>query len=515
MRASLAQILAAAGFLTASAVGPFVPSAIAASNDDVLDVTSPNEIAGLDPAKSGYIFSRTQVVETLFTINRDRKLVPMLARESRTENDGLIWHFTLRDDVVFHDGTPMTPQIVADDLQRAFERPGVLHQAPITKIAATDNGIVVTLSSPFAMLPAFLSHYSTVILAPSSFDENGDVTSIIGTGAYKVDTVTPPLHVELSAFDQWWNGHAHIEKINYLAIGRGETRTMMVQSGDADLAISLLPVSVTQLKSNPDVNVTIATVPRTRMLKLNLAKPFFDEVTERKALSMAINREALSAVVMRNRDLAATKLFPPSIPGWSTDDSAPLEYNPDAARKLLADAGWKPGADGVLENDGKRFEVTLRTYASRPDLPLLATALQSQLRDVGIAVNISVGSYTEIPAGHADGTLDLALLTRSFSQVPDPAATVIADYGPGGADWGSMNWSNTEAFDLVADLKSTADPIARVAIQEKLAAILQNDLPTIPVVWSELAVASTAKLENVYVDPYEQNYHLADMRWAP
>ncbi|WP_215905854.1 ABC transporter substrate-binding protein [Thalassospira xiamenensis] len=509
---TLAGILAVAGAVETT--GGIAGVAMAGANDDVLDIASPLEISGLDPAKSGYLFSRMQAAETLFTVNRESQIVPMLAKDSRASDDGLRWEISLRDDVTFHDGTPLTAEIVTADLNRAFERPGVLRQAPITGISASGNDIVITLSEPFAMLPAFLAHYSTIILAPGSFDDAGEVQTIIGTGAYRVDAVVPPLRIELSAFDKWWNGRAQIEKVSYLAVSRGETRAMMAQSGDADLVLSLLPVAVTQLKGNPDVNVTVATVPRTRLLKLNLAQPFFDETVERQALSLAINRKAIAGVVMRNTALAASQMFPPEIRDWYDANMPVLDFDPQKARELLADAGWVAGSDGILEKDGKRFDVTVRTYASWPDLPLIATALQSQLRDVGIGLEISVGSYTEIPAGHADGTLEAALVTRSFSMVPDPLATVMEDYGPGGADWGAMNWHNAEAEDLIADLRKTTDGDARAQMQKKLADILQAELPTIPLVWSELAMASSARLENVRIDPYEQNYYLADLRWA-
>ena len=510
----LRNLCASAGILALAMTTGFSVPAMAGANDDILDIVSPNEISGLDPAKSGYIFSRMQIAETLFTVNKAGKLVPMLARDSHVSDDGLVWHIEVRDGVQFHDGTALTAEIAANDLKRAFDRPGVLNRAPISDIAASGNEVVITLSEPFSMLPAFLAHYSTMILAPASFDAAGDVTAIIGTGAYRIDEVTPPLRVEMSAFDNWWNGKASIEKVSYLSVSRGDTRAMMAQSGDADLVLHLLPVAVNQLNNDPSVNVEIATIPRIRILKFDVSKPFFDEVIERQALSLAINRPAIAAVVMRNVDLAATQMFPPSIVGWNNDAIPAFDFDPQKARDLLAEAGWVEGSDGILEKDGKRFSITLRTYPNWPDLPLIATAMQSQLRAVGINLEISVGSYTEIPSGHADGSLDIALMTRSFSMMPDPLATVMADYGPGGADWGAMNWDNAEAADLLAKLVRTNDVAARADMQHQLTSILQSELPTIPVVWSELAVAASDKLEDLFVDPFEQNYYLSDLRWV-
>ena len=106
--------------------------------------------------------------------------------------------------------------------------------------------------------------------------------------------------------------------------------------------------------------------------------------------------------------------------------------------ELLAAAGWKAGADGILMRDGKRFELALRTYPDRPELPPIATVIQDQLRKVGIAVQVKIGNSSEIPAGHRDGTLELGLAARNFALGPDPLITLIDDYGDKGGDWGAM-----------------------------------------------------------------------------
>lgn len=105
---------------------------------------------------------------------------------------------------------------------------------------------------------------------------------------------------------------------------------------------------------------------------------------------------------------------------------------------MLAELGWQPGEDGVLERDGERFEVTLRTFPDRPELPLTATAIQTQLGEIGIDVEVSIGNSSDIPARHAEGTLELALLARNFGLTPDPIGTALADITGGGGDWGAM-----------------------------------------------------------------------------
>jgi peptide/nickel transport system substrate-binding protein len=479
-----------------------------------LKVAGPWEITGVEPAQTGYVFSRLQVAETLVTTDKEGKLVPGLAETWTVSDDGLAWRFAIRRGAMFHDGTPVTPEAAAASLQRALAGVGVLSQAPISKIAANGSDVVVTLEKPFSALPAYLVHFSTIILAPSSFDSAGKITQIVGSGPYKVRGLTPPAKLELEASGRWWGGEPAVAEVSYLAVGQGETRALMAESGEADLVFSMLPVSVDRLKANPKLNVEIATIPRTRILKINAASPFFDDVGERQAVSSAIDRIGITKVILRNPDLAATQLFPRAMPGWHVPEVQPLKRDVERARALLAEAGWKPGPDGVLEQNGKRFSVTLLTYSSWPELPPIATALQAQLKEVGIEVKVSVGNSSEIPARHQDGTLEMGLISRLYSIVPDPVGTLLQDYGPGGSDWGATGWENKDIQEVVARLAATSDAAERAPLQRQAVEILQQELPSIPVTWSELAIVSSKRITGVEVDPLEVNYGLSKIRWA-
>jgi peptide/nickel transport system substrate-binding protein len=480
-----------------------------------LRIVGPWEIAGLDPAQSGYVFSRMQVAETLATVDEAGQVVPHLAERWTVSDDGLIWRFSLRVDAEFHDGAPLTAQAAAASLARAAKGAGVLNQVPVTAIVPDGaRDVVVRLSRPFASLPAFLANYSAIVLAPGSYDDKGAVKEIIGSGPYRVASVTPPLKLELQRFERWWGGEAAIGAASYLAVGQGETRALMAESGEADVVFSILPVSVDRLKRSPRVEVRQVAIPRTRLVKLNAGSPFFDDVRERRALALALDRAGMARVILRNPDMAATQLFPPALAGWHAPGLPPLRRDLEEARRLLKEAGWTPGPDGILEREGRRFSVTLKTFSSWPELPPLATAMQAQLREVGIDLKVSVANSSEIPSGHRDGTLELGLASRNFSLVPDPLGTLLQDYGRSGGDWGAMNWSSPELVSILERLNETADAGKRAPLQRRAAEILQGELPVVPVSWAELAVVSNKRLSGVRVDPFEISYHLASMRWA-
>ena len=405
-----------ATFITSVGAAVGLAAALAGSafaDDRPLRVVGPWEIVGVDPAQSGYVFSRTQVAETLVTADGEGRLAPLLAEGWSASGDGLTWRFPVRSGATFHDGTPVTAEAAAASLERARAGTGAFTQAPVASIAAEGREVVIRLERPFASLPAFLANYGTIILAPGSYDTAGAVTRIIGSGPYKVKALTPPLKLELERADGWWGGTPAVAAVSYLAVGQGETRALMAESGEADLVFSMLPVSVERLKRNPRLDVHVTTIPRTRQLKLNAGSPFFDDVRERRAVSLALDRAGIAKVILRNGDLAATQLFPPTLAGWHDEKLPPLERDLDAARKLLAEAGWTAGADGILEQDGHEI-------VSVPDGRLAVL----EIAESGLRAADNPSGYDLVLMDMHMPEMDGPTATRTIRELAGPASSI-------------------------------------------------------------------------------------------
>ena len=168
----------------------------------------------------------------------------------------------------------------------------------------------------------------------------------------------------------------------------------------------------------------------------------------------------------------------------------------------------------MLPRDGEPFEVALRTFPDRPELPVLATAVQDALREIGIAVDVQVGNSSEIPAGHQDGTLDLALYARNFALVPDPLVTLLGDYAPDGADWGAMGWSSRELTDTLTGLTGGADAATADAGRATVTGILQAELPVIPVAWYRQSAVVSDRVDGFTLDPLERSWRLDELSWS-
>lgn len=489
--------------------------AFAGAGDRVFDIVAPFEIEGLDPAVSGFVFQRMEIAETLIDVDGEGRPRPGLATAWTVSPDGLTWTLPLRAGVRFHDGTALTPDLAVASLERARGRPGILERAEIESIAARDGAVVFRLSRPFAPFWALLAHSSTIILAPASFRADGTLERIVGTGPYRVTRLEAPRRLEVEAFASYWGGKPAIEAASYLAIARGETRTRMVENGEADLAFQLDAPGMARLAANGATHVLKGPLPRVMQIKVNAALPPFDTIEGRTALSQAIQREGISRVVVGAPGTSASQLFPPSVAAWYDPSLPPLETDPERARAGLASLGWMPGEDGILAKDGKPLHVKLLTYADRPELPLVAAALRDQFSQVGIEVEVTVMDFAAIPEGQADGTLQLALVTRNYALVPEPFVTLLGDFRRGGSDWGSMNWDDPAYHEAMEALLTSGDAAGQEHLRRRIAAILQRDLPVIPVVWYEQSAAATKAAEGVAVDPFERSFGLSKMRWKP
>ena len=272
-----------------------LPMSHATADPRSLDIVAPWEITSADPSTSGYVFGRMQVAETLVDTDDAGQPAPGLAEAWSQDEDGLTWRFTMRQGALFHDGSDVTATAAAASIAHALAKPGMLDSAPIRTVEAQGDDVVIQLDSAFALLPALLSHSTTQILAPAAYDEQGRVNAMIASGPYRVETLAPPQRLTVSRFDDYWGDLPAIESASYLAVGRGETRALMAESGDADIVFTLDPASLTRLTRNARLTLHAEPLPRTIVLKVNAGHPFLAEVQTRRALSQAIDRSGIAA----------------------------------------------------------------------------------------------------------------------------------------------------------------------------------------------------------------------------
>lgn len=495
-----------------AALGVLLPTLLFAATP-LLQIVAPWEISSKDPSKAGYVFTRLEVGETLVNFDPDGQPLPALAESWSSSEDRRVWRFNLRSGVHFHNNTLMTPQAVLNSLKIALKKPGVLSEMAVESIEADGNAIVFRLSRPFSPILAFLAHYSTIILAPESYNGEADVADVIGTGPYKIALLQIPQKMEIEAFKEYWGAKPSIDRALFLAVGRGETRALLAESGEAQVVFNLDPATLIRLGKMEHIDVISIPIPRVVTIKMNCNNPALNDPRARLALSMAIDRAGIAKAILRQPDFLTDQFFPPCMGQWHNKSRAMLKTDVKEAERLLAQCGWKKMKSGMVERDGRPFKVELLTYPDRPELPLIAAAVQDQFRSIGVDAVISINNSSEVPARHKDNTLEMALVARNFSLVPDPLGTMIQDFDPKGGDWGAMNWSNVNLTKAISDLVSSGDPSAMSDSKQQIITTLHQEMPVIPVVWYQQTAAVSRSLKNVVIDPYERTYRISAMEW--
>jgi peptide/nickel transport system substrate-binding protein len=373
--------------------------------------------------------------------------------------------------------------------------------------------VVFELEQPSPTLPAVLTHFSTAILAPASYDERGAVTEVLGTGPYEVADLELPASIETTRFDGWRGEAPAVETVRFQAVARAESRALMAVSDQADVVFGLEPAGRERVEAADGVRMESSLQPRTILLKMNADHPILGDVRVRRALSLALDREAMADAVLREQELAATQLLPPSLTQWHSDLD-PLGQDQAEARDLLTEAGWTPGADGDLQREGQALELDLLTYPDRPELPALATAIQASLAEVGVRIEVDVTNSSEIPAGHADDSLELALVAKHFALVSDPLIDISEVFAPEGNDWGVMNWRDPAVDDAIDALLAGASGTEADRHRETIVRTAHEELPLIPVAWYRMNAAVSDRVDGFVMDPLETTWRITELRWA-
>ncbi|TVM14492.1 ABC transporter substrate-binding protein [Oceanidesulfovibrio indonesiensis] len=395
----------------------------------VLHVAGPWGPKTLDVQRTGYVFKRLGVVENLIEVNENLKLESGLAESWTVSPDNTTWTFTLRQDVRFHDGMPLTAGAVKASLERLQQVGSVLKDVPLKSIEAPDDAtLVLTTTEPFAPLAAYLSMGETAPLAASSFDASGEVVQPVGTGPFVFESWKAKEEVVTARNDAYWGPKAKVSRVVYRSVPDAVTRLAMLRAGDLDIAQILPPEAIDSLATSGKFDILRMPIGRCRMMGLNMAKEPFSDIRVRKVVNLAVNREDLVNYVLEGVGESATTLYPPMV-YWTNGNLAGFPFDPAKAKELLAEAGWVDSdGDGVLDKDGKPLKIKLVTYTERAALPPTAEVVQAQLREVGFDVELAVTVWEAADAMRKQGDFDMFLVGRGLLFVPDPDYNLMTDY---------------------------------------------------------------------------------------
>lgn len=474
----------------------------------VLRVAAPWEYTSNAPTDTGYIMARMQIAETLVMVAPNGRLIGGLAENWSVSEDKLTWRFKLRPGVVFHDGTPLTAEAVLASLKRALAGES-MQQIPVDELTTEDNVLVLKTKTPFSHLPAVLVDYASVILAPASWGADDKVLKVIATGPFRVTAIDGKTVIELERFDRYWGEKPKVARARYTAIPNGDTRTNVAIAGDQDIIFTTVPAATPRIDAAGQMKVESLTIPRVRVLAFNCGLPQFADGRVRRAISMAIDRKGIASAILRHPGSAATQLLPPTVAEWHDPALPALTFDPTSANGLLDAAGWMRGADGVRTKNGLRLAATMLTLANRPELTVMATAMQAQLKAIGLDLSVEPAPAAAIPAAIKDGTMQTTMFARTYVNVPEVISTIIPDFTRERSTWGTLNWPERDRVKVLTDeYVQSFDADRKAQLRRDILAIIQEDMPVLPLAWFEHTVAVNRRVKGLVIDPYEMRYML-------
>lgn len=396
---------------------------------------------GVDPFGPGRenTVLETAIYEPLLFETPDGKLEPALAESWEAADGGKTWTFHLRRGVTFHDGSPFDARAVRFAFDHYRQDPALGRTLGIAAVETPDDHTVVfRLERPFAPFLTVIGSFQTVIPSPSSYDASGNFVRPVGTGPFKVAEHRRDL-VRLVRNENHWRGAPRLAEIVVKYIPDPATMVLALESGEVDLigadGYGVPRNEVDRLRGDARFKVR---VNRDRSalewVAFNLRRPVLSDVRVRQALNYALDRRELAERVLGGYAVPAKGPigFDDTIP-WTDTSIQGYPYDPDKARSLLAEAGWKDtDGDGVLDREGRPLRLTFLFDGAARDWKLVAEAVQQQLARVGVQLDLQSRDQATIADLVRRGDFDLAAQASIGKRLSDPFAYIQYYFTSGG-----------------------------------------------------------------------------------
>ena len=439
------------------------------------------------------------VYEPLVTRDRDFKLAPSLAI-SWKQTSPTVWRFNLRKGVQFHDGTPFTADDVIFNYERSKDDGSDVktYVGQIKEVKKIDDHTLDFITgAPFPILPELFTNWLIMSKkwceanqASKPVDrrkgiENAASFRANGTGPYRVRERQPSVRTTFSRNGSYWGKiDGNVDEVVFTPIGNDSTRVAALLSGEVDIMEPVPVQDVERIKSNP--NLKLWQGPELRVIFLGMdqkrdelqfssvkGKNPFKDKRVRQAFYQAIDEDGIAKTVMRGAATPIAEMFPPQVKGFAPDLAKRLPFDPEASKKLLAEAGYPQG-----------FEVKLNCPNDRyVNDASICQAVAANLARVGVKINLEA---------ETKGTYFPKILRRdtSFYMLGWTSSTVDAHNvmypimsSPGDGGRGQFNlgaYSNPKIDELTAKVGSETDDKKRNEMIREAIKIHQDDVGHIP-----------------------------------
>lgn len=469
------------------------------------------------------------VFSTLWQINEKGDFFPDLAVEVPSvanggiSADGLVWTVHLRKDVKWHDGQPFTSKDVRFTYDTLLNpNVAVRSKAGVDKMSSLetpdDYTLVMKLTEPYA--PFMWVWQSYAIIPEHILSTVPDInlaefnSKPIGTGPYVFTERVAGDHISFTANPDFHLEAPHIKTRIQKYVPDQTVLFTQFKTGEIDIygLQGIPPERMEEARKLPDRKVSTGPGPWVEFIYFNLAKPVLKEKVVRQAIYMGIDKESWITDVYYSMAKRTLSYLAPEHWAYNTSLKDP-GYDPEKAKQILDEAGWKPGSDGFREKDGARLTFNISTTTGNKAREQAQLLIQQNLKAVGIDVQIQ-----NFPASVVWGEFLTKCQYDSLIVGWDPPFGLDPDYymrihssqNPCEAGVGAnyTQYKNPEVDKLLEDGLRETDPAKRKEIYWKVQAILADELPFAPIFAYLNVEGIKAGLLN-----YKPNPYLADTTW--
>lgn len=463
-----------------------------AQQGQVLRVRLLGEISNLDPAFLTTVhdqFIANNIYDHLVGFDPETsEIVGELAESWEVSEDGLTYTFTLHEGVHWHKGYgEFTSADVRFSLERildpATQSPNRTYLEAIQSIDTPDAyTVVINLSEPSAAFLANLAYRAGWIVNEGAITElgTGYGTDPIGTGPFVFSSWQPGAELVLTANEEYFLGRPQLDEVVFVPIIDETVAALALEAGDLDLAYIRDGETASQLEQNPDLVVRSAPATRTLSLMLNSQRAPFDDISVRRAVAHALDREQLVQAV-GGLGFPAHAVIAPMFFGY-TEDIATYPFDPEKARQLLTDAGYT-----------EPVEVTL-FYTQLSPWPQLVPVIKAQMEAVGFQVALDGLEHGTWTSERRNGDYDFTV--HPLTRPPDPDfvfsyAYHSEQFPPG------FNLSYYDKSDeLIEQQARELDPDVRRELVQQILQQISDEVTAVPLMYGDATVAHYEYVRN-------------------
>lgn len=429
------------------------------------------------------------------TVDGEPQLVPGLADSWDVSDDGLVYTFHLHQGVKFHNGNDFTAEDVVYSIDRMMNPAQFAKNYDIYDMivgakerfegeadsisgvkAIDDYTVEVTLSQPYAPFLAVLATPGGVMLdseaTPAAGEAFGmDPAVTVGTGPFIVKDWVLGSEVTLEANKDYFKGAPKIDGLIYLIVPDPDTQRMLYETGEADIFnFDYAPSQMEFFKNDPQYADQFTSGARagTYYSVFNQNMEPLNDVNVRKALKLALDRQAMLDALQAGEGVVANTFVPSNVLGHNAEAEV-IEYNPELAKQLLAEAGYPDG-----------FDMQIAQMTDSPQTLSMNEVYQAMMAQIGVRVEIVQMDSAAYYAQRGEGTLPS--VNNSWSaDFNDPDNFLYTFFSEKNSVLRSVNYQNTDVMQRLEAARSMTDPEARMAEYRAIEQIIiSEDAAMIP-----------------------------------